>query len=67
MKIIKALMQIVCFCYIFGMAIMTFVEVLAGNSRDFIFESIGELTAIIFVIEIILIIFYYTIKCKNGL
>ena len=66
MKIIKALMRIVCFCYIGTMLGMTFADVLAGLSRESIFEAWGVVTAVTALLEIGLTIAFFTVKIAKG-
>ena len=66
MKIIKALMRIVCFCYIGTMLGMTFADVLAGISRESIFEAWGLVTAVTALLEIGLTIAFFTVKSIKG-
>ena len=66
MKIIKASMRIVCICYIGTMLGMTAADVLAGISRESIFEAWGLVTAVTALLEIGLTIALFTIKIAKG-
>lgn len=66
MKIIKALMRIVCFCYIGTMLGMTFADVFMGSPRELIFEAWGLVTAVTALLEIGLTIAFFTVKSIKG-
>ena len=66
MKIIKALMRIVCFCYIDTMLVMTFADVFMGSPRELIFEAWGLVTAVTALLEIGLTIAFFTVKSIKG-
>ena len=66
MKIIKALMRIVCFCYIGAMLGMTFADIFMGSPRESIFEAWGLITAVTALLEIGLTIAFFTIKIAKG-
>ena len=66
MKIIKALMRIVCFCYIDTMLGMTFADVFMGSPRELIYEAWGLVTAVTALLEIGLTIAFFTVKSIKG-
>ena len=66
MKIIKALMRIVCFCYIGTMLGMTFADVFMGSPRESIYEAWGLVTAGTALLEIGLTIAFFTVKIAKG-
>ncbi len=66
MKIIKTIIKIVCICYIGTMLGMTAADVLAGISRESIFEAWGLVTAVTLLIEMGLTIALFTVKIAKG-
>ena len=66
MKTIKALMRIVCFCYIGTMLGMTFADVFMGSPRELIYEAWGLVTAVTALLEIGLTIAFFTVKSIKG-
>lgn len=66
MKIIKTIIKIVCICYIGTMLGMTAADVLAGISRESIFEAWGLVTAVTLLIEMGLTIALFAVKIAKG-
>ena len=66
MKIIKTIIKIVCICYIGTMLGMTAADVLAGISRESIFEAWGLVTAVTLLIEMGLTIALFAVKIEKG-